>query len=64
MTTEIKQRKPVVQRKRVKPTGNERPEEVRVLCLCDFVLLIYINACFYKGTECSIKENGFWLSDI
>lgn len=32
MTTEIKHRKPVVQRKRVRPTGNERPEEVSVFC--------------------------------
>ncbi|XP_031103182.1 non-structural maintenance of chromosomes element 4 homolog A-like [Ipomoea triloba] len=28
MTTEIKHRKPVVQRKLVRPTGNERPEEL------------------------------------
>lgn len=31
MNTELKQRKPVVHRKRVQPTESAQPEEVRIL---------------------------------
>lgn len=37
MNTEMKQRKPVVHNKRVRPTESARPEEVRMILLnCSF----------------------------